>query len=165
MSRGGTFHCPIGISLKRALILLADFTESEGVPSDRSWQTPQAALSCQMSFLSSGTGRRKFPWQRQRRTRPDIGGSLRTEYAADGTSPLQTHFWYRRVHTMGSWGRGSRGFTWTRERSRFRRAYPARRSPSHQRLSTKQAGPRRDRLEPTIWARRKTSLVCCQSAS
>src|ERR1017187_6461190 len=117
------------------------------------------------AVLSSGTGRRKFPWQRQRRTRPDIGGSLRTEYAADGTSPLQTHFWYRRVHTMGSWGRGSRGFTWTRERSRFRRAYPARRSPSHQRLSTKQAGPRRDRLEPTIWARRKTSLVCCQSAS
>src|ERR1039458_294404 len=43
------------------------------------------------------------------------------------------------------WGRGSRGgrgFTWTRERSRFRRAYSARRSPSHQRLSTKQAGPR-----------------------
>src|ERR1039458_5632007 len=51
------------------------------------------------------------------------------------------------------WGRGSRGsrgFTWTRERSRFRRAYPARRSPSHQRLSTKQTGPRRDRLDPTI---------------
>src|ERR1039458_4656105 len=40
MSRGGISHCQIGISLKRALILLADFTESEGVPSDRSWQTP-----------------------------------------------------------------------------------------------------------------------------
>src|ERR1039457_1972641 len=152
MSRGGTFHCPIGISLKRALILLADFTESEGVPSDRSWQTPvedekmlALAASTAVGYgrcpshstnirpnagcpllpdvifrframfvdsafailagavFSSGTGRRKFPWQRQRRTRPDIGGSLRTEYAADGTSPLQTHFWYRRVHTMGSW--------------------------------------------------------------
>src|ERR1039458_9007193 len=152
MSRGGTFHCPIGISLKRALILLADFTESEGarptVAGRRRWRTrrcwrwrpvqpwstglcpsrstnirPNAgcpflpdvifefrAMFVDSAFailagavLSSGTGRRKFPWQRQRRTRPDIGGFLRTEYAADGTSPLQTHFWYRRVHTMGSW--------------------------------------------------------------
>src|ERR1022692_1405147 len=214
MSRGGTFHCPIGISLKRALILLADFTESEGVPSDRSWQTPvedekmlALAASAAVEYGTVPFTFHQYPSERRlpflarchfrvscdvRRLRVrDFGCfsfELRnwwTEIPVAATTANSTRYrWISANRICGRWNIASPN-TFLVSPGPYHGVVgvvgvvvshglvnevdseePTRRGVVHHisvcRLNKQARG---DRLEPTIWARRKTSLVCCQSAS